>query len=161
MTEISFDVTDYNILQQQVEGLLDEEPWYVAAMSNISALIMESLDTLNWAGFYVIRGDMLTVAPFQGKPACIHIPVGKGVCGTAIKEDRMIVVPDVHEFPGHITCDSASQSEIVLPIRHNGQVIAVLDIDSPVKNRFSDEDATGLTAVAELIGQKISWEGLF
>ncbi|MBR4724989.1 MAG: GAF domain-containing protein [Lachnospiraceae bacterium] len=149
--------TDYDTLRQQVEGLLDEEPWYVAAMSNISALIMTSLDRLNWAGFYIIRDDMLVVGPFQGKPACIRIPVGKGVCGTAIKEDRMQVVPDVHKFPGHIACDSASESEIVIPIHRDGKVAAVLDIDSPVKNRFGNEEADGLSTIVELIEKKLLW----
>ncbi|MCR5767491.1 MAG: GAF domain-containing protein [Lachnospiraceae bacterium] len=149
--------TDYETLRQQVEGLLDEEPWYVAAMSNISALIMTSLDRLNWAGFYIIRDDMLVVGPFQGKPACIRIPVGKGVCGTAIKEDRMQVVPDVHKFPGHIACDSASESEIVIPIHRDGKVAAVLDIDSPVKNRFGNEEADGLSTIVELIEKKLLW----
>ena len=149
--------TDYDTLRQQVEGLLDEEPWYVAAMSNISALIMTSLDRLNWAGFYIIRDDMLVVGPFQGKPACIRIPVGKGVCGTAIKEDRMQVVPDVHKFPGHIACDSASESEIVIPIHRDGKVAAELDIDSPVKNRFGNEEADGLSTIVELIEKKLLW----
>lgn len=149
--------TDYDTLRQQVEGLLDEEPWYVAAMSNISALIMTSLDRLNWAGFYIIRDDMLVVGPFQGKPACIRIPVGKGVCGTAIKEDRMQVVPDVHKFPGHIACDSASESEIVIPIHRDGKVAAVLDIDSPVKNRFGNEEADGLSTIVESIEKKLLW----
>ena len=151
------DFTDYETLRQQVEGLLDEEPWYVAAMSNISALIMASLDRLNWAGFYIIRDDMLVVGPFQGKPACIRIPVGKGVCGTAIKEDRMQVVPDVHKFPGHIACDSASESEIVIPIHRDGKVAAVLDIDSPVKNRFGNEEADGLSTIVESIEKKLLW----
>ena len=154
-------MTDYAMLAGQAKEMLEAEPWYVAAMSSLSALVAASLDRLNWAGFYVIRGDMLVVAPFQGKPACIQIPVGKGVCGAAIKEDRMIVVPDVHEFPGHIACDSASQSEIVIPLHYNGQVIAVLDIDSPVKNRFSDEDAEGLSEIVRTIEQKIFWDGLF
>ncbi len=154
----SFDTgTDYEILRQQVNGLLDEEPMYVAALSNISAVIMTSLDRLNWAGFYIIRGERLVVGPFQGKPACISIPVGKGVCGTAILEDKMQVVPDVHLFPGHIACDSASESEIVIPIHHNGKVIAVLDIDSTEKNRFSPEDAIGLSTIVELIEEKICW----
>ena len=150
--------TDYALLTQQASGILEEEPWYTAAMSNLSALIAESLADLNWAGFYLIRDQQLTVGPFQGKPACIHIPVGKGVCGTAILQDRMQVVPDVHAFPGHIACDSASASEIVIPIHSGDRIAAVLDIDSPVKDRFSAEDAEGLTELVRLIEQKISWE---
>ena len=151
-------ITDYALLTQQASGILEEEPWYTAAMSNLSALIAESLADLNWAGFYLIRDQQLTVGPFQGKPACIHIPVGKGVCGTAILQDRMQVVPDVHAFPGHIACDSASASEIVIPIHSGDRIAAVLDIDSPVKDRFSAEDAEGLTELVRLIEQKISWE---
>ena len=151
-------ITDYALLTQQASGILEEEPWYAAAMSNLSALIAESMADLNWAGFYLIRGQQLTVGPFQGKPACIHIPVGKGVCGTAVLEDRMQVVPDVHAFPGHIACDSASASEIVIPIHSGEQIAAVLDIDSPVKDRFSAEDAAGLAELVQLIEQKISWE---
>ena len=150
--------TDYALLTQQASGILEEEPWYTAAMSNLSALIAESLEELNWAGFYLIRDQQLTVGPFQGKPACIHIPVGKGVCGTAILQDRMQVVPDVHAFPGHIACDSASASEIVIPIHSGERIAAVLDIDSPVKDRFSAEDAAGLAELVQLIEQKISWE---
>ena len=150
--------TDYALLTQQASGILEEEPWYTAAMSNLSALIAESLADLNWAGFYLIRDQQLTVGPFQGKPACIHIPVGKGVCGTAILQDRMQVVPDVHAFPGHIACDSASASEIVIPIHCGDRIAAVLDIDSPVKDRFSAEDAAGLADLVRLIEQKISWE---
>ena len=150
--------TDYALLTQQASGILEEEPWYTAAMSNLSALIAESLEELNWAGFYLIRDQQLTVGPFQGKPACIHIPVGKGVCGTAVLQDRMQVVPDVHAFPGHIACDSASASEIVIPIHSGERIAAVLDIDSPVRDRFSAEDADGLAALVRLIEQKISWE---
>ena len=150
--------TDYTLLTEQAAGILDAEPWVTAAMSNLSALIAESLADLNWAGFYLVRGGQLVVGPFQGKPACIHIPAGKGVCGTAMAEDRIQVVPDVHAFPGHIACDSASASEIVIPIHEGGNVRAVLDIDSPVKDRFSAEDAAGLTKLAELIERKIRWE---
>ena len=123
-----------------------------------AGLIMTMMEDLNWAGFYLVRGGELVVGPFQGKPACIHIPVGKGVCGTAILQDRMQVVPDVHEFPGHIACDSASASEIVIPIHAGNRIAAVLDIDSPVKDRFSAEDAAGLAELVRLIEKKISWE---
>lgn len=151
-------MTDYGMLLRQAEELLAEEPFYVAAMSNLSAMIMENLDQLNWAGFYLRRGDGLTVGPFQGKPACIHIPLGKGVCGTTAERDRTTVVPDVHAFPGHIACDGASRSEIVIPLHDRGRVAAVLDIDSPVLKRFSPEDAEGLEQLARLIEERIRWD---
>ena len=156
MRETDFS-TDYALILQQAEGMLDTEPWYTAAMSNLSALLAESMDTLNWAGFYLVRNGQLIVGPFQGKPACIHIPVGRGVCGTAVAQDRTQIVPDVHAFPGHIACDSASASEIVIPIHEGGEIRAVLDIDSPVPDRFSPEDAAGLEAFVRLIEKKISW----
>ena len=142
----------------QAAGLLDAEGWYVAAMSNLSALLMTSMEKLNWAGFYLIRDGYLVVGPFQGKPACIRIPAGKGVCGTAVKQDRMQVVPDVHAFPGHIACDSASASEIVIPIHRSGETAAVLDMDSPVKDRFSAEDAETLQEIVRLMEEKLSWD---
>ncbi len=150
--------TDYPLLIQQATGILDAEPWYTAAMSNLSALIAESMADLNWAGFYLIRSGQLVVGPFQGKPACIHIPIGKGVCGTAVLQDRIQVVPDVHAFPGHIACDSVSASEIVIPIHSGERVTAVLDIDSPVQDRFSAEDTQGLAGLVRLIEEKIRWE---
>ena len=147
----------YDILTEQARGILEAEPWYASAMSNLSALLMASMDRLNWAGFYLVRNSGLTVGPFQGKPACIHIPMGRGVCGTAAMMDEIQVVPDVHLFPGHIACDSESASEIVIPIHHDGKVAAVLDMDSPVKSRFSAEDADGLTALVRLMEEKILW----
>ena len=160
--KMSFEIDKENIssemLLQQAEGIIDAEPWYVAAMSNLSALIMESFDNLNWAGFYLIRGDELVVGPFQGKPACIRIPVGKGVCGTAIAQNTMQVVPDVHLFPGHIACDSASESEIVIPIHHGERIMAVLDIDSVVKNRFLAEDGAVLSDLVKMMEQKLHWD---
>ena len=149
---------DYGILTEQAKGILEAEPWYTAAMSNLSALLMTSMDRLNWAGFYLVRDNRLVVGPFQGKPACIHIPVGKGVCGTAVLRDETQLVPDVHLFPGHIACDGESESEIVIPIHHDGKIAAVLDMDSPVKDRFSAEDAEGLEAFVRMIEEKISWE---
>ncbi len=151
-------MTDYGTLLRQAEELLGEEPFYVPAMSNLSALITESLENLNWAGFYLLRGEVLTVGPFQGKPACIHIPLGKGVCGTTAQRDRTTVVPDVHAFPGHIACDGASRSEIVVPLHRQGRVAAVLDIDSPVLNRFSAEDAEGLERLARLTESRLQWD---
>lgn len=150
-------MTNYELLEKQVTELLKTEPFYAASMSNISSLIMEALPDLNWAGFYIFRNSCLTVGPFQGKPACIHIEVGKGVCGTAFHEDRTIVVEDVHTFPGHIACDSASNSEIVIPIHSGGKPVAVLDIDSPSLNRFSEEDRLGLEKVASVTEKMIKW----
>ena len=114
-------MTDYQLLKEQAEAIIETEPHYVAALSNISALIYESLDRLNWAGFYLMDRGSLLVGPFQGKTACIRIGIGKGVCGTAVKEEKILRVADVHEFPGHIACDSASNSEIVLPVRSGGR----------------------------------------
>ena len=150
--------TDYDLLALQAKGMLEEEPWYTAAMSNLSALLMDTMEKLNWAGFYIMREGRLVVGPFQGKPACIHIAVGKGVCGTAVAEDKPQLVPDVHQFPGHIACDSASESEIVVPIHHNGEIVAVLDIDSPIKERFDETDAEGLQKFVQIVEENISWE---
>ena len=145
-------MTDYRTLVSQAEGMLEAEPWYVAAFSNLSALVMETLPDLNWAGFYIMKDGRLTVGPFQGKPACIHIPRTRGVCGAAWREDRTVLVPDVHDFPGHIACDSASSAEIVIPLHGpDGQVLAVLDIDSPLPGRFSQEDQTALEAFARVL----------
>ncbi|MBQ3367851.1 GAF domain-containing protein [bacterium] len=150
-------MTNYDILLKQATELLESEPWAVSALSNLSSLIMQSLADLNWAGFYLVRNGVLTVGPFQGKPACIHIQPGKGVCGTALLKDETILVPDVHLFPGHIACDSASNSEIVVPIHSNGRVIAVLDIDSPLTNRFSAHDKAGLEKLVRLLEEKLVW----
>ena len=142
---------NYVTLLEEVKDFAGEEPWYVAAFANISALLYEELLDLNWAGFYIVRGEELILGPFQGKTACIRIAKGKGVCGTAWEQDRIQRVPDVHLFPGHIACDSASNSEIVLPVRKGGKVVAVLDIDSPVFDRFSAEDERGLAAIADAL----------
>ena len=150
--------TNYRMIWEQATGLLEAEPWYVAAFSNLSALIMDMLPDLNWAGFYLMKDGRLVVGPFQGKPACIHIDPGKGVCGTAVLRNETVVVPDVRLFPGHLACDSSSESEIVIPVRENGQVRAVMDIDSPVKNRFSAEDRAGLEALAKAIEERVKWE---
>jgi L-methionine (R)-S-oxide reductase len=127
--------------------LLAGEDDMVAAMANFSALLNEHLDSLNWVGFYVRREQVLVLGPFQGKVACTRIPWGKGVCGTAAATDTTQRIADVHQFDGHIACDSASNSEIVVPVRRNGEVIAVLDIDSPSFNRFDEADQTGLEAL--------------
>jgi len=148
---------DNRLLLSTAEGFLEEEPFYASALSNISALIMEAFPNLNWAGFYLAREGRLTVGPFQGKPACIHIEFGKGVCGTAAAEDRTVVVPDVHQFPGHIACDSASNSEIVIPIHAGGKIAGVLDIDSPLFDRFSEDDRKALEALVREIETKTAW----
>ena len=142
---------NYGLLCKQAEMLLEDERDYVPALSNVSALIYDALDRLNWAGFYLMDRGSLLLGPFQGKVACIRIEVGKGVCGTAVKEDRTIRVPDVHQFPGHIACDSASESEIVIPIHSGGRIVGVLDIDSPFKERFSKEDEEGLKGLVDVI----------
>ena len=149
---------DYRTLCAEAESLIAGVRHPIANLSNLSALIFQTLGGLNWAGFYLMRGGRLVVGPFQGKPACIHIDPGKGVCGTAVSRNETIAVPDVHLFPGHIACDGASESEIVIPVRENGRVLAVMDIDSPVKNRFSEEDRTGLEALARAIEERVSWE---
>ena len=142
---------DYKMLCKLLEGLTQDVPHKIANLANASALLWQELPNLNWAGFYLLEGDTLILGPFQGKPACIEIPVGKGVCGTAVKENRTLVVPDVHQFPGHIACDCASNSEIVIPICKNGAIIGVLDIDSPLFDRFSEEDRVGLEAFVKAL----------
>lgn len=137
----------FDELAAQSRALLEGERDPVANAANLSALIFATVPDLNWAGFYWMKGGELVLGPFQGKPACVRIAVGKGVCGTAVAERRTIVVPDVHAFPGHIACDSASNSEVVVPVMKAGRVLGVLDLDSPSKGRFSDADARALEAV--------------
>ena len=149
--------TDYDMLCRQMRELAEEEPFYMPLLANASALLFETLPKLNWAGFYLIREGELVLGPFQGKVACIHIAQGKGVCGTAAVENRTVRVQNVHEFPGHIACDSASRSEIVVPLRQNGKVVGVMDIDSPEYDRFSPEDQSSLEQVAAII--ETSMEG--
>ena len=126
-------------------------------MANAAALIFERIEGINWAGFYDLHGDTLVLAPFQGKTACIRIPLGKGVCGTAADKDETVVVKDVHEFPGHIACDSASNSEIVVPIHSEGKVVGVLDLDSTKFDRFSDADKEGLESFVKTLESVIEW----
>lgn len=147
----------YNYMSLKLTGLLCEEPDWLANLSNASALLYLLLDNVNWAGFYLYKNRELVLGPFQGKPACTHIPLGRGVCGTAAKERRTKVVKDVHQFPGHIACDAASQSEIVVPIVHCEKLIGVLDIDSPVKERFDEEDAMGLEKFVEILNRYVDW----
>ena len=143
--------TDYETLAAQVAALTDGIPYEVANFANASAAIWEAMADINWAGFYKMVDGALVLYPFQGKSACIRIPVGKGVCGTAVAEDKLQLVEDVHQFPGHIACDSASNSEIVLPIHKGGAVWGVLDIDSPCFSRFTEADAVGLQKVVEVL----------
>ena len=137
---------NYDSLAAQLAALTDGIPYEIANLSNASALLWETLPDINWAGFYKMVDGALVLYPFQGKPACIRIPVGRGVCGTAVAEDRTQLVYDVHQFPGHIACDCASNSEIVVPIHVNGEIWGVLDIDSPSIGRFTEEDKAGLEA---------------
>ncbi|MFR7478666.1 MAG: GAF domain-containing protein [Acutalibacteraceae bacterium] len=136
-------------LLAQLSSLTEGESFAISHLSNAASLLWHTLPGLNWVGFYLRRGNELVLGPFMGRPACLRIPLGRGVCGTAAALDQVQRVPDVHAFPGHIACDSASNSEIVVPMRQNGQVIAVLDIDSPYLDRFSQEDEAFLTAFAD------------
>ena len=149
---------DYDLLKAQIQSFAEADGWYVPLMANAAALLFEALGDVNWAGFYLLRGDRLVLGPFQGKVACIHIPLGKGVCGTAAQRDETQLVPDVHAFPGHIACDSASNSELVVPIHRRGAVVAVLDIDSPVPNRFSEADRAGLEALVKVLEAHIEMD---
>ncbi len=135
--------TDLDLLQE-LRALLGDERDPIANAANMSALLFQRLPKINWVGFYFLRGDELVLGPFQGKPACVRIASGRGVCGQAVLRRRTLVVPDVHAFPGHIACDSASCSEVVIPLFHQDEVIGVLDIDSPVPNRFGPEEAACL-----------------
>ena len=145
--------TDYGSLAAQVAALTEGIPYEVANLANAAAAIWEAMADINWAGFYKMVDGALVLYPFQGKSACIRIPVGKGVCGTAVAEDKLQLVEDVHQFPGHIACDSASNSEIVIPIHKDGAVWGVLDIDSPYFSRFTEADARGLRKVVDVLEQ--------
>lgn len=148
-------MTDYEALIAQADALTNGVPHRIANLANVSALIFDTLDDLNWAGFYLLEGDTLVLGPFQGKPACIEIPVSRGVCGAAVREDRSQLVPDVHAFAGHIACDSASRSELVVPLRKGGAVIGVLDLDSPSPARFTEADRTGMERLARVLEQNL------
>ena len=142
---------NYTVMHNQLRELTQDIPHPIANMANAAALLWQCMDTINWAGFYLLENDTLVLGPFQGKPACIEIPVGKGVCGTAVAAGKTIRVDDVHAFPGHIACDCDSRSEIVIPLRKNGRILGVLDIDSPVLGRFTSEDQIGLALFAEVL----------
>lgn len=144
----------YHRLTQQALALIEGEKDLIANMSNISALLNMELEQINWVGFYLLKQDQLVLGPFQGKPACVRIPVGRGVCGTAISENKVQRIADVHAFPGHIACDAVSNSEIVIPLIVKGKLIGVLDIDSPILSRFDQNDEQGLVSFVEAL-QKV------
>lgn len=148
-------MTDYKTLNQQLAALIQGVPYETANLANAAALLYHTLEDLNWAGFYLLEEGQLVLGPFQGKVACITIQLGRGVCGTAAAEDRTLVVADVHQFPGHIACDSASNAEIVVPLHRGGQVVGVLDIDSPCLDRFSQRDQAGLEAFARILEETL------
>ena len=145
----------YKLMNVQLQALICDVPYRIANMANAAALLYNTLEDINWAGFYLMEKGMLVLGPFQGKTACIEICVGKGVCGTAVERDEIMLVEDVHLFPGHIACDSASNSEIVLPIHVNGEIVGVLDIDSPKLARFDEEDKEGLKEFVRIF--EMSW----
>lgn len=153
---LSDKTANYPLLLEQARALLEGETDTIANMANLSALLFNTLPELNWAGFYIMRNGELVLGPFQGQVACVRIAVGKGVCGTCVATGQVQRVQDVHEFPGHIACDAASNSEIVLPVRFNGEIIAVLDIDSPRLSRFDMEDELGLLQLVQLFEQHLS-----
>lgn len=147
----------YIELNDMLVGLISEETDWLANAANAASFLYQMLSDINWAGFYLLKGGELVLGPFQGKPACVRIQMGKGVCGTAANTGEIQVVEDVNQFPGHIACDAASQSEIVLPLYQNSRLIGVLDIDSPIKGRFDNEDAEGLSQFIEILNQHINW----
>lgn len=154
MTEVK--ETNYNLLEKQVSSLIEDESNLIAILSNVSALLNDPIDQINWVGFYLIENEALILGPFQGHPACVHIAIGKGVCGTAVSEEQTQLVDDVNAFPGHIACDANSKSEIVVPLRKNNQIIGVLDIDAPITSRFTDVDKNGLEQIVARIEKQIS-----
>lgn len=149
-------MTDYYLLAKQLESLISDIEWDISILANTSALIWGDLEDINWAGFYLMRGGQLELGPFQGKPACVVIGPGKGVCGAAAEQDATQLVPDVHQFPGHIACDSASNSEIVIPVHNRGRVYGVLDIDSPVRGRFDENDKDGLESLVSVLEDRLN-----
>jgi L-methionine (R)-S-oxide reductase len=140
----------YEELRVQLRGLLEGERDFIANAANFTALLFHSLPEVNWVGFYLNKNSELVLGPFQGQPACVRIPIGKGVCGTAAQQRETVIVPDVHQFPGHIACDTASNAEIVVPLVDGNKLVAVLDLDSPVFGRFDEEDAKGLNELMEI-----------
>lgn len=149
-------MTDYSLMNKQLLSLTEGVEDGISNLANASALLFHTLEGLNWAGFYLYKNGVLLLGPFQGKTACTKIPMGKGVCGTAAERGETIVVPDVHAFPGHIACDGDSNSEIVIPLYVGGRLFGVLDIDSPVFNRFTEEDCVGLEGFARVLEQGLT-----
>jgi L-methionine (R)-S-oxide reductase len=150
----------YEQLANELAGLLAEERNPIANAANTAALLYHRLPQVNWAGFYFRHEDQLVLGPFQGRPACVRIALGRGVCGTAAARGQTIVVPDVHEFPGHIACDIASQAEVVVPIFRNARLVGLLDLDSPVRHRFDEADAVGLEHVVAIFGRLTDLSGI-
>jgi L-methionine (R)-S-oxide reductase len=150
-------LADYQLLTKQAIAIIEDENDLIANLSNISALLNMNLSNINWVGFYLLKGDQLVLGPFQGNVACVRIDLDKGVCGKAFSTNTTQRIADVHEFPGHIACDSASQSEIVVPINNNGKTVAVLDIDSPVTERFNEVDEAGLNHFIEQLQDKLNF----
>ena len=149
----------YELLERQLISLIEGCP-LISALSNAAALLWEALDNINWAGFYLLKEEVLYLGPFQGKTACTLIPIGRGVCGTAAVERKIQLVKDVHQFPGHIACDSASNSEIVLPLIKDGVLLGVMDIDSPIFSRFDEKDADGLNRLCQILTKNLDWSSL-
>ena len=148
--------TNYKLISKQLASLIEDEKNLIAILSNTSALLNDTIDQINWVGFYLIENNELILGPFQGHPACVHIAIGKGVCGTAVSSGETQRVIDVHQFPGHIACDASSQSEIVIPLHQNGKIIGVLDIDAPIKNRFSQDDQEGLESIVKTLEKQLN-----
>ena len=148
-------MTDYPELERRLTALIHGVPHFIANLANASALLFDTLEDINWAGFYLMEQGRLVLGPFQGKPACIEIPLNKGVCGAAASSGETVLVENVHEFPGHIACDSASNSEIVIPIRKKGAVVGVLDIDSPTVGRFTEADKEGLERFVKALEREL------
>ena len=148
--------TNYNLLGKQLASLIEDETNLIAILSNTSALLNDNLDQINWLGFYLIENNELILGPFQGHPACVHISIGKGVCGTAVANNQTQLVDDVNAFPGHIACDANSKSEIVVPIHVDNEIIGVLDIDAPITQRFSKDDQQGLEDIVSILENQLS-----
>ena len=146
---------NYGMLKKEIHALICGVPYEIANLANVSAALWQAMENINWVGFYLLEAGKLVMGPFQGKPACIEIPLVRGVCGTAAQEKRTVLVEDVHQFPGHIACDSASNSEIVVPIFKNGEIYGVLDIDSPYLYRFNREDQRGLEEIVKILEENL------
>ncbi|MGE7647505.1 GAF domain-containing protein [Peribacillus frigoritolerans] len=146
---------NYELVQKQLLSLIEDETNRIANLSNAAALLNQFLDEINWVGFYLYEEDQLILGPFQGLPACVRIPMGKGVCGTSAATEKTLRIEDVHQFPGHIACDAASRSEIVIPLMKDGKFLGVLDIDSPITDRFDEMDQQGLEKFAEILSNHL------